>query len=638
MPEKAANTVSNHSWNFRLNPMVHWSFKVLTLSVFLVILIVWGIDGWSFKKDFVTFKLNNQTQTQGNLVPFIASIHPNLNFHENQTQTQENLVPFIASIHSNLNFQENQTQTHQNLTQTQKNFPTIVTIPANLTQNQFNSTQNQPNITNFSPQNSLNQTDPSLDWISVELEPNYTSNLLAKWLAPGGEPCRESRTVEISIPNLDGNAQIELPTGHTHEIVFQALDENGKPNCLGGDYFETDLSGERWKSRPPVKDFGNGTYSLSLQIHPDFAGDYNLTIILLFRHYEGLKFSTQRFAFDRELRKFAVKFSKSSAVLQGLETCTKLDFARSLWSGRWTRHGKNDSCSIDREGRFKCLSFDFLCPMPWCGGYLGSLESNGWTYSAHCSFELFSSGHAWNCLSGRWIFFWGDSNHCDTIRNILHFILQVREIEVVPRRFDMNITNPKNHSQVVRITSIFNGHENETKNYQGLNSLKDEGYRDLLRGYFSGERVPDTVVMNSGLHDGIFWKNLRRFSEGAERASKFWAEVLGAVRERGVATPEVIYRSTVATGGYARSMAFNPQKMEAFNGVLLEKLRRRAVAGWVVDHFDMTFPWHYDNRCNDGVHYGRAPAKARWRDGGIGHQYFVDLMLGHVLLNALCAR
>ncbi|GFY85177.1 hypothetical protein Acr_03g0019510 [Actinidia rufa] len=507
MPEKAANTVSNHSWNFRLNPMVH-----------------------CFKKDFVAFKLNNQTQTQENLVPFIASIHPNLNFRENQTQTQENVVPFIASIHPNLNFHENQTQTHQNLTQTQKKFPAIVTIPANLTQNQFNSTQNQPNITNLSPQNSLNQTDPSLDWISVELEPNYTSNLLAKWLAPGGEPCRESRTVEISIPNLDGNAQIELPTGHTHEIVFQALDENGKPNCLGGDYFETDLSGERWKSRPPVKDFGNGTYSLSLQIHPDFAGDYNLTIILLFRHYEGLKFSTQRFAFDRALRKFAVKFSKSSAVLQGLETCTKLDFARSLWSGRWTRHGKNDSCSIDREGRFKCLS-----------------------------------GHAWNCLSGRWIFFWGDSNHCDTIRNILHFILQ------------------------------------------GLNSLKDEGYRDLLRGYFSGERVPDTVVMNSGLHDGIFWKNLRRFSEGAERASEFWAEVLGA-------------------------------KMEAFNGVLLEKLRRRAVVGWVVDHFDMTFPWHYDNRCNDGVHYGRAPAKARWRDGGIGHQYFVDLMLGHVLLNALCAR
>lgn len=33
-----------------------------------------------------------------------------------------------------------------------------------------------------------------------------------------------------------------------------------------------------------------------------------------------------------------------------------------------------------------------------------------------------------------------------------------------------------------------------------------------------------------------------------------------------------------------------------------------------------------DNRCNDGVHYGRAPSKSKWRDGEIGHQYFVDLM------------
>lgn len=221
---------------------------------------------------------------------------------------------------------------------------------------------------------------------------------------------------------------------------------------------------------------------------------------------------------------------------------------------------------------------------------------------------------------------------------MLQFILNVEDIKVVPRRFDMNITNPKQSSQVVRITSIFNGHENASGNYQGLNSLKDDGYRELLKHYFSGERVPDSVIMNSGLHDGVFWGNIRRFADGAGRAAAFWEEVMGSVRRRGVAVPEVIYRSTVATGGYARSLAFNPSKMEAFNGVFLEKLRRRGVAEMVVDHFDMTFPWHFDNRCNDGVHYGRAPANARWRDGEFGHQYFVDLMLGHVLLNALCAR
>ena len=73
-------------------------------------------------------------------------------------------------------------------------------------------------------------------------------------------------------------------------------------------------------------------------------------------------------------------------------------------------------------------------------------------------------------------------------------------------------------------------------------------------------------------------------------------------------------------------------------GVVLEKLKQSGVVSGVIDNFDMTFPWHFDNRCNDGVHYGRAPAKMKWRDGQIGHQYFVDLMLAHVLLNALCAR
>lgn len=202
----------------------------------------------------------------------------------------------------------------------------------------------------------------------------------------------------------------------------------------------------------------------------------------------------------------------------------------------------------------------------------------------------------------------------------------------------MNITNPKNPSQIVRITSIFNGHWNETANYQGLNSLINEEYRELLKGYFSQDVIPDTVIMNSGLHDGIYWRNLRRFIQGADYAAAFWSEILEGVRRRGLALPEVIYRTTVATGGYARSMGFNPSKMEAFNGVVLDKLRQHNAINRLIDGFDMTFPWHYDNRANDGVHYGRAPLKMKWRDGQIGHQYFVDLMLSHVILNALCSR
>lgn len=116
-------------------------------------------------------------------------------------------------------------------------------------------------------------------------------------------------------------------------------------------------------------------------------------------------------------------------------------------------------------------------------------------------------------------------------------------------------------------------------------------------------------------------------------------QVMKHVDARGKRRPRIFYRTTIATAGYARDLAFNPHKMEVYNGIMVEKILKKGLlrdGGGVVDQFDMSFPWHYDNRCSDGVHYGRAPAKARWRDGEVGHHYFVDLMLCHVLLNAIC--
>ncbi|KAK9725426.1 hypothetical protein RND81_05G142500 [Saponaria officinalis] len=492
----------------------------------------------------------------------------------------------------------------------------------------------------FSSNSSKIGDELNLDWISVEFERNYSSNLLSKWLEPGGEPCKDSKTIEINFLNFGDSRSIVLSTGIVHEVVFQALDEFGNPHCVGGDYFEIDLSGEYWKSRPPVHDFGNGSYSFALQVHPDFAGEYNLTIILLFRHFEGLKFSTSRFGFDKELRKIPILFSKSKARLPDLHECRKSDFNRDVWAGRWTRHARKDGCEISNDGRFRCLDWNHPCTNPWCNGSLGLLESNGWVYSAHCSFRLLSTDDAWNCVNNKWIFFWGDSNHVDTIRNILYFFLGVpfQELEVVTRRFDRKFTNPKNGSQSVRITNVFNGHWNQTMNYQGLNSLSNKEYRDLLTGFFNGSEIPDTVILNSGLHDGIYWRNVRRFIKGAEYAAAFWKTINEDVKNKGLKIENFIFRSTITTGGYARTLAFNPSKMEAFNGILLDKLRQAGLVTGVIDDFDMTWPWHFDNRCNDGVHYGRFPAKMKWRDGQIGHQYFVDLMLGQVLLNAICTK
>ncbi|KAL3634621.1 hypothetical protein CASFOL_021675 [Castilleja foliolosa] len=471
-------------------------------------------------------------------------------------------------------------------------------------------------ISSFTPQVSKNSTKaPNLinPWISSAFEPNYSSNLLAKWLIPGGEPCKDSKTVDIRfVPSLDNEnrKKIELSTGIIYEFVFQALDETGEPHCLGGDYFETDLSGEKWKSRPPITDMGNGNYKFSLQVHPDFSGDYNLTIILLYRHYEGLRFSPARFAFDSILRVIPVKFAKSLSKLPVLKQCKWSDYTKDVWSGRWTRHAKNDSCHISNDGRYRCQDRNFPCQSPWCKGPFGCIREQ--------QMGVFDSLLVQIILGPRSLEMFAKS---------LDFLVGI---------FDMNITNPKNRAQTVRFTSIFNGHPNYTGNYQGLNSLTDPKYRDLLKGYFSHNKVPDTLIMNSGLHDGVYWSNIRNFIKGADYAGQFWAEVMEGVNRNGLSRPEIIYRTTVTTGGHARKLALNRHKMEVFNGVVLDKLRKYGVVDRVIDGFDMTYPWHYDNRCNDGVHYGRAPLKMRWRDGEIGHQYFVDLMLGHVLINAVC--
>ncbi|KAF5752306.1 hypothetical protein HS088_TW01G00214 [Tripterygium wilfordii] len=653
MPEKGVILQFPNSWTLRSSPFLQWRLPILTAFVLVAMVVVWSIDGCTiksfietrrFKQDYVPVRSNtptkNLTETAENSTPSATNIQVNLARKPSNVTNETQFIDYRPiSVQNSSGFEDFEVST--NVTKFSDFNPVSVQNSTGFSQSPLVST-NVTEVKDYRPVSAQNSSvfsrNPQVLWLSDELEPNLTANLLSRWLAPGGEPCRDSRTVQISVPGLDGGDLVKLSAGDSHEFVFQALDESGNARCLGGDYFETDLSGEAWKSRPVVKDFGNGSYSISLQVHQDFAGDYNVTIILLFRHFEGLKFSPGRFAFDKELRRIPIRFIRSETLLPELQICQKSDFNKDVWVGRWTRHGKNDDCQISNDGRYRCLAPDFPCQSPWCNGSLGLLESNGWVYSTHCSFRLFSSESAWNCLRNRWIFFWGDSNHVDTIRNMLNFVLDLPDIHSVPRRFDMNFSNPRDPSQTVRITSIFNGHWNETGNYQGLNSLQDEGFRNLLWKYFSEATVPDTVIMNSGLHDGVFWHNIRGFSHGAEYAVSFWKEVMDSVRQRGLVVPQIFYRTTVATGGYARTLAFNPNKMEAFNRVVLDKLKQAGLVSGTIDDFDMTFPWHFDNRCNDGVHYGRAPLKMKWRDGEIGHQYFVDLMLAHVLLNTLCTR
>ncbi|XP_078441679.1 cytochrome P450 family protein [Wolffia australiana] len=483
------------------------------------------------------------------------------------------------------------------------------------------------------------------EWIRAQPESNFTATLVSRWQAAGGEACGGGATGNVSIPGLDGGgAAVPLAAGPVLEFAVFSVDELGRRRCAGGDYFEADLTGPRWKARPAVADHGDGSYTLRLQVHPDFAGEYNLTLVLLFRSFQGLRLSTQRFALRRRLRRIPLLLrAAAQPPPPPLRRCGPNDFRRRrAWSGRWTRHGGADGCEPGPDGRYRCLPPAAPCPPPWCGGgALAALESNGWVYSAHCAFSVYSPAAAWRCLRGRWLFFWGDSNHVDTIRNLLTFALAAPpEAAAVRRRFDRRFANPGNATEWVRITSVFNGHWNESGNYEGLASLRHPGFRALTRRYFDEPGgAPDVVVLNSGLHDGVFWRSLRGYVAAAEDAAGFWADILSGLRARPGPGPgpAVFYRTTVAVGGYARALSFNPQKMEAFNGVMVEKLSDHGVlTGGVIDHFDMTFPWHWDTRCSDGLHYGRPPSQTRWRDGLVGHHYFVDLMLVHVILAAVC--
>jgi hypothetical protein len=78
-------------------------------------------------------------------------------------------------------------------------------------------------------------------------------------------------------------------------------------------------------------------------------------------------------------------------------------------------------------------------------------------------------------------------------------------------------TNPSGGPETVRITNIFNGHWNMSMNYLGLQSLRNRESRHLLWSYsMSHDRVPDVIILNSGLHDGNYWTSVFSFAQAAE--------------------------------------------------------------------------------------------------------------------------
>ncbi|KAH7446653.1 hypothetical protein KP509_01G067200 [Ceratopteris richardii] len=482
-----------------------------------------------------------------------------------------------------------------------------------------------------------------INWLRMPPIFNYTQRYLDLIAQNGSKPCHDVATAEVQLFGLpkpeEADTYIKFKCGKIHSLTLVAFDALGRKRCAGGDYFEIDISGANWKSRAPVLDLQDGSYNILLQMHPAFAGIYRFRIVLGFSNYHGLHRRPERWfrnvtVLDMHLQFVQEEESKDSITrLPNLTQCSSEDFRLDGWIGRWVRTKYNASCSVDQMGRFRCLDSNARCTEPWCQGPIGALESNGWVYSAHCAFRIFTDHDAWKCLNRKWIFFWGDSNHVDSVRNFLNFVLGFENITEVPRRFDTTYYRPGDPSQYVRITSMFNGHSNASLNHEGLFSLHDEAFREQVAAFFKGKPVPDAIILNSGLHDGVYWKHLHQFAEeGAGKAVQFWASLLDGIQGK---RPRVVYRTTITTAAWARGAPFNPQKMEIFNNILVEKFREANLLWGVVDGFDLTYPWHFDNNCSDGVHYGKPPAASRWY-GQWGHQYFVDLMLVHILMHALC--
>ena len=244
----------------------------------------------------------------------------------------------------------------------------------------------------------------------------------------------------------------------------------------------------------------------------------------------------------------------------------------------------------------------------------------------------------------------------------------------------------------LRVSNLFTGHYETMGNNLGLRSLGHAGLRarhwPLVTGSdeppaaaaaaagspASGapagaaatppQPPPDAVVVNSGLHDALFMPGRKwspqAFTDALADAQAFWATLLAAADAAANATgrppPRLLWRHTVAPAGTVnRRLPLNPQKVEVQNrltaGALLAAAAAAEAAGGgvgagarspparrfgFIDAFDMTFPWHWDNTWSDGGHYGRPPWHRNKGGRLVGSAHVVDVMLAHVLLNALC--
>jgi hypothetical protein len=132
----------------------------------------------------------------------------------------------------------------------------------------------------------------------------------------------------------------------------------------------------------------------------------------------------------------------------------------------------------------------------------------------------------------------------------------------------------------------------------------------------------DTFLVQTGLHDA--WHDAGKGPEQAENFrdnfDHFWTYLSRKIKElRGPdkAPPDVIWRfntvPAVKMDNTTIVSPVNPSSIELYNQVERDYLTkwdamqkdRNPIRLSYLDNYDQTWSWHFDDECNERMHYGR---------------------------------
>ena len=463
---------------------------------------------------------------------------------------------------------------------------------------------------------------------------SLSKNLLEKAIAAG---VRDSQWGDHSIV-----FNLHLLSGvngaHDSGAAIEAHVAIGSP----GHFFEAvilDINAS-FAMRVSVNEHENGTYTIAMRLPNEAkAGNYVLRVFLLTFGGRGLGFgqaNTPPTANDTNRTKESYFSIRSDDGAIFTRECGFKDLSYP-WTGFWLRVDPNLPCLPPA-----CIQGS-ASPQSVMGP-----RAPGWVYRlTSCAFKLFPVSEARRCLNGSWLMFYGDSNHQDTLRNLMQHALGLPAwnppgTKYLPREFDHNETYSSDlHSDsfFLRTTLIWNAGPTSHDDYYGIRTYDPASdYKERVGALWrSAQTSPSFLIVNDGLHSGQWARGALGLREFYHRARKdaipFW---LSNPRGNTSQMPRVFFRTTVAPGNTARWEKSNPQSVLLLNDVyaaLFSELQTRITP--IIDSYDMTTAWHWDGRTNDGGHYGRSPEF--YGDFAEAHEYFVDDMLCQTLLSGICS-